>query len=416
MPLSRGHLAARLEHHARGGPAQLLAPTAGHGDHGERAALLGGAAGAEDAAACAAGQSLQRVDQHGGVPTALHDPLGALNGELGGLGLGVGRAVEAAADHAETLVAAPLGDLLGSHPGEHHLNGQVAVPGQLARELAQQRGGAGAGRPGDRHARPAPEGHVLQRLRRVQLLGREHRGQVRRTTGAPRRARPTRRSRSRFAPATDGARCGAGHARARSPRRRRAARSAGSAPATRTRRRSTARRGRRARSRCRWRGCRARRWRAPRPRSRPPRPPAPPRRRPPRRRRAGGARGHRGGRAVRGARAPRRREPRRPRPRRCPRTCPPKSPRTCPRKSPPTCPPRCPRRCRPRRRARPLWRARRRARPPSTGGAEDRRDQVVLALGAVTLQPELRRDLVKIRERAVLKLFPVQDRHSGAVP
>ena len=51
-----------------------------------------------------------------------------------------------------------------------------------------------------------------------------------------------------------------------------------------------------------------------------------------------------------------------------------------------------------------------------TGRAEDRRDQVVLPLRAVALEPELRRDLVEIGERAVLQLFPVQDRHSGGEP
>ena len=64
--------------------------------------------------------------------------LGALDGELGGLGLRLGRAVEAAA-HALAADGAPFGHLLGPDAHERHLNVQIRVAlGERGHDLAQQ--------------------------------------------------------------------------------------------------------------------------------------------------------------------------------------------------------------------------------------------------------------------------------------
>ena len=80
------------------------------------------------------------------MPTALRTPLGALDGQLGGLRLGVRRLVEAAAGHVQDLDLAPLGDLLGAHAGEDNLNGEPTVSGESHRKLAEERRGAGSRR------------------------------------------------------------------------------------------------------------------------------------------------------------------------------------------------------------------------------------------------------------------------------
>jgi hypothetical protein len=112
------------------------------------------------------------------VAAALDPALGPLDRQLGRLGLGLRGALEAAARDGRAA-GGPRADLLGANPGEDHVHGDLRMPlRERPRHVQQQRAGTGAGRTADRHARALTERGRLERRRRGQPLGREDGRQV----------------------------------------------------------------------------------------------------------------------------------------------------------------------------------------------------------------------------------------------
>jgi hypothetical protein len=112
------------------------------------------------------------------VAAALHRALGPLHRHAGDLGELLRRAVEAAAGDGDAVDRAPpFRDLLGTDSGEHDREVEVC-PGQRAQDLAQQRGGARAGRAADGHARALAERRRRGAIGRGQALGGEHRREL----------------------------------------------------------------------------------------------------------------------------------------------------------------------------------------------------------------------------------------------
>ena len=95
---------------------------AARGQDRQRAALLGGAPGSEQAPSRGRGEPLQAVDHDRGVPAALYHPLGALDRQLGSLRLAPPATARSCRPRPARRPRAPLADLLGPHADQHDLD------------------------------------------------------------------------------------------------------------------------------------------------------------------------------------------------------------------------------------------------------------------------------------------------------